>query len=114
MTVATLLLDMKDNYVSADGKLPPRPKWDKRLLAAIVELSVISPEAAVMLPPSMCGGMIDEKYTLPITIREISDTADLLIVTRSYNIVKDGKVFRLNEYEQIVKSGQLEIYVRRH
>jgi hypothetical protein len=114
MTVATLLLDLHDKYVEGSGQLPVgRPNWDKGLLAGLIDMNVISPAAAKMLPPSMCSGMIDEEFTMPITIQEVNDTADMIIIVRAYSICPGGKKFRLDDYKQLVKSGRLEIWIRK-
>ena len=114
MTVATMLLDLDDKYVDADGNLPNmRPQWDKEFLRSLVSVNVVSYKGYCLLPPSMSGAMIDEEYTLPLTVPEIDETADMLIVVRAYSLTQGGKKFRLDDFKQVVKSGQLEIWFRK-
>ena len=114
MTVATLLLDINDMYVNKDGGLPEgRPSWDKELLRSMISCSVISPEGANILPDSMTNGMIDNKFTMPITIQEVNDTADMIIVIRAYSMSLEGKQFRLDDYNKIVDLGQIELWFRK-
>ena len=111
MTVGTILLDMHNCYVGNEG-LPTRPYFDKKLLTAFCNGNTVSEEGFNMLPPSMqplvkvTGG----RPGLPITIPEIDRLADVLIVIRSYSRLTNGKVFRLDNFTLIGKSGQIEFW----
>jgi len=113
--VATILLDPNDRYVDAEGNLPKRPRWDKKLLAALVAGETVSHKGYKLLPPSIretveVSHMI-EPY--PITIEEIDALADILIVSRSPEPLRNGKTFRLNNFVLIMLSKDIEIWKRK-
>ncbi len=115
MIFGTILLDINDKYIDKNGELPERPYFDKHLLTALVENNRVSPEGYELLPPSIqkvakCTALWP---TLPITVPEISELSDLLMVVRSYNPVEGGKVFRMDNFTQIARTGRIEIYKRR-
>ena len=115
MIIGTLILDLQDRYVSDDGRLPTRPNFDKVWLSAMVENSLISKEGFDTLPLGMqkLATITHGRPTLCITIPEIGTLANILIVTRSYEAMPDGKVFRLEAFEEIAKSGQFVMYKRK-
>ena len=115
MTTATIILDHHDMYVGEDNQLPSRPGWDKEFLTELVANNIISVPGYEMLPKSMQidATLTHGEPTLPITIREIAGLTDMLIVVRSYMALGKGKRFRLDNFERVAKSGQLEIYFRR-
>ncbi len=112
---ATILLDQKDQYVYTDNSLPERPSWDKELLAAMLDGEGISMAGYDILPFSLrkTVSITHGEPTGLVTIAEISALTDILIVVRSPSYKQIGKVFRLDNFEPIVKSGELEIWRRK-
>ena len=108
MTVGTILLDELNNYVGDNKTLPLRPEWDKALLHTLVKGKGVSEAAYEMLPPSIqkvC--YIDAVDNYPITIKEISEQSDYLLVNRSAEVKPGGKVFRLDNFKLI---GEIELW----
>ena len=114
MITACILLDQNDNYVYPDGKLPMRPKWDKRLLGTFIEKGSVSFKGYNLLPPSLknLAKITPGEPVTPITIPEIAGLADILVVSRSKEM-RQGKRFRLDAFEQILSEGKLEIWRRK-
>ena len=110
--VATLLLDLNDNYVLNDGSLPKRPQWDKALLKTFVAGESLSKAGYDMLPRSMQSIVTIDEPTFTVTIPEIDASADILLVSRSYTKGK-GKQFKFDNFKQVLKTGQLEIWRRK-
>jgi len=114
---ATLLLDQDNRYVYNNGDLPYRPMWDKHLLQSIANDEFVSQEGFMMLPPSIrkvVHVVMDKIYqpTLPITIPEIDELSDMLIISRSSGSGL-GKIFRLDKFEQILCAQGIEIWRRK-
>ena len=116
MTVSTIILDLDNHYIGENNQLPSRPGWDKKWLASLVEKSTVSKEGFNMLPLGMqkTTSITHGEPELPITIPEINGLTDILIVIRSYMSLSKGKVFRLNNFELIGKSGQIELFKRKN
>lgn len=114
MKVGTILLTKSNKYVDANGKLPKRPKFDKELLSAIVSKDgKVTDEGYDILPPSIQRKVIvNSKDFAPVTIEELAQ-ADLLIVSRSPEDFENGKVFRLENFDCLVKDRKIEIWIRR-
>ena len=115
MTISTILLDINNRYVDDEGNLPNRTSWDKKWLAALVEKSTVSKEGFNMLPLGMqkTTSITHGEPELPITIPEINGLTDILIVIRSYIPLTKGKKFRLDNFELIGKSGQIELWKKK-
>lgn len=111
--VGTILLTQDNFYVDLEGNLPPRPKHDKLLLSEICKGQVVSDEAYSMLPLSiqkLCT--VGAIPTVPITIRELA-SCQILIVSRSPKSLLDGKTFRLDNFNLVVKDRKIEIWSRK-
>ena len=111
MIVATLILDPDDCYIGGQ-RLPERPSFDKALLTAVCKGQGISKDAYDMLPPSIRRVTTFGANKVPITIREISRNAELLLVVRSAEKLENGRQFRLDKFSLIVDIKQLQIYRR--
>lgn len=116
MITAFIKLDEANRYVYDDGELPTAARWDKELLTYAVSKSLISEEAYKILPPSMqkVAHITHGEPTLPIKVPEIAGLADLLIVTKVTISPRSGKKFRFDDFERIVKTGGLEIWIRKN
>ena len=113
MIVGTILLTNNDEYV-CNNKLPERPLWDRELLKAVISGGTVSPKGYRMLPPSLEAlvSITQDEPTAPITIEEIDSLSDLLIVSRTRSMCPNGKVFRLDNFEPIIKNEGVEIWKR--
>jgi hypothetical protein len=113
MIVGTILLTENDEYVCGD-KLPERPLWDKELLKSVISGGTVSPIGYLMLPLSLQAlvSIAQDEPTTPITIKEIDSLSDLLIVSRTRSMCPNGKVFRFDNFELIVKDERIEIWKR--
>ena len=113
--IGTILLSKDGKYIDKDGKLPPRPIYDKDMLRAFVKGNNVSLEGFAMLPPSI-QGVVGEKasegWTMPITILELAE-CDLLLVNRSDEDLDGGKVFRLDNFKCIVEEKLIELWIRK-
>ncbi len=113
--IGTILLTDKNQYIiGEDNHLPDRPNFDKAWLTALAKNQVVSYKGYKMLPSSIkkevnCDG---RKIELPITIPEINDLCDILIVIRSLEINEIGKIFRFDNFTQIIKDRKIEIWIR--
>ena len=115
MITSTIILDPHNKYVGENGQLPSRPGWDKAFLTNLVSKNSISETGYESLPVSMqaIAMLTHGEPDLPITIPEIDGLTDMLIVVRSYMALGKAKTFRLDRFEKIASSGQLEIWFRR-
>lgn len=113
MKVATILLSSDNFYVNEDGFLPLRPSHDKALLTGLCEGEKVSELGYIMLPPSIqeVAHLTRSVDYVPITIKEIAE-ADLLIVSRSNDLIVRGKVFRLDKFKCILKDRRIELWKR--
>lgn len=138
--ISTILLSKNDCYIDEYGNLPSRESvpYDKELLEAFCTNQIVSEKGYRTLPPSISkkvkvstiransttntGDIIDgsdrpDKVNLPITIgitiSEISELSDVLVVSRSNEILKNGKKFRLDSFKLITKQGQIEIWAKK-
>jgi hypothetical protein len=113
--IGTILLSKDGKYIDKDGKLPPRPAYDKDMLRAFVKDNNVSLEGFAMLPPSI-QGVVGEKasegWTMPITILELAE-ADLLLINRYNEELEGGKIFRLDNFKCIVKDKQIELWIKK-
>lgn len=113
MRVGTILLNPQDMYVNTKGNLPARPSFDKAFLAGLCDGESVSLDGYRLLPPSMrkivtCSPM----FNMAVTIPELAEV-DLLIVSRSSEIFEGGKVFRFNDFIQILKTEEIEIWKKK-
>ena len=115
MITSTIILDPYDKYVDDKGNLPDRPSFDKAFLKALISKCLVSGEGYNLLPPSLqkIAYITHGEPDLPITIPEIDGLTDMLIVVRSTRALGKGKIFRLDRFEKIASSGQIDIYFRR-
>ena len=132
--ISTILLSKNDCYIDEYGNLPSRESvpYDKELLEAFCTNQIVSEKGYKTLPPSISkkvkvstnstADIIDgsdgpDKVNLPITIgitiSEISELSDVLVVSRSNEILKNGKKFRLDSFKLITKQGQIEIWAKK-
>ena len=107
--IATILLTRENQYLRGDGSLPMRSYYDKKLLRAICSGNEVSQAGYQLLPPSIKVHTDIGEPEVGITIPEI-DSADLLIISRSNDSFKGGKVFRLDNFIPIVIDSMIEIW----
>lgn len=119
MTVGIILLSSNNYYIDENGMLPKRPKWDKQLLLGIIKNKRVLCSSNVLntLPKSI----LDSAYftTNPNADYDINfgiDTfrsarPDLLIVVRSSSSLENGKKFDLSNFQQLVATTNLELYI---
>ena len=113
MKVGTILLTRSNKYVSAEGNLPKRPKFDKALLEELLASEgSVSSVGYDMLPPSIQRRVIvtEDTECAPVTIKELSKS-DLLIVSRSQDDFENGKEFRLDNFKCLVKDRRVELWI---
>jgi hypothetical protein len=113
--ISTILLSQNDCYVSEDGKLPKRPIFDKELLNAFVKNQKVSKKGLNSLPPSMQKNLTiveNENITIGITIPEIA-SSNVIIIIRSDEILENGKIFRLDNFNLLVKTNKIEIWIKK-
>ncbi len=111
--VGTILLTHNNYYVDQAGNLPVRPKHDKKLLTELCIGKTVSNAGYELLPPSiqkLC--MVSDRPIVPITIQELGQ-CDILIVSRSPQELVEGKVFRLDNFNCIVKDRKIEIWSKK-
>ncbi len=116
MVVSKICLTDDDIYVDMKGKSPMERAFDRDLLRALCEGQVISPEAIERLPSGIVRTAEWDNTVEPtvgITIREIEGLTDLLIVSRSLELIDRGKKFRFDSFELIVKDRKIELWKRR-
>ncbi len=118
MIVSTILLTDDNYYVDSNNELPSRNgvEFDKELLISTLKGKVVSYAGYKMLPPSIKDLITPSDLIEPeaaITVPEIDGLSDLLIVTRSREIIVSGKQFRFDRFERIVKQKDIEIWRRK-
>jgi hypothetical protein len=99
--IGIVLLSLDDYYLSADGKLPARPLFDKDLLLALCKNANIgcSPNVAKDLPKSIrdVASTINSTTWAPNVNLGISTfrTAppDIMLVVRGHSWLNEGKLF---------------------
>lgn len=114
MQIGTILLTPNNEYVDFEGNLPLRPAQDKQLLSGLCKDRWVSEAGYALLPPSIKKDVLINKFwtDIAITIPELSKV-DLLIVSRSpENFPILGKVFRLDKFNKIYTSKELELWVK--
>ena len=112
---STILLDPNDRYVDNNGKLPTRPFFDKELLHALSYNTCVSKSGYKMLPPSIRKNVYinNNNITCAITINEIANLSNVLIVVRSNKNLLNGKKFRLNNFKNLIIKKNIEIWIRK-
>lgn len=113
MVVSTLLLTADNYYTVNNGRLPARPDHDKTLLTELCRNKGVSAKAYKMLPPSIRDIVRVGKTEIPITIMEIANLSDMIIVSRSTDTSPGDKKFRLTAFQCLVKDEKVEIWIRR-
>jgi len=120
MTVGVVLLSKNNVYVSNEGQLPKRPRWDKTFITDLIRGQRVLCSAATLktLPQSILGaGYFTTDATNDYDINFGIDTfksapVDMLFVVRSGSEL-EGKQFRLEGYVLIHRpSSSFEIYRR--
>lgn len=113
MLVGTLLLDQNDNYL-IEGRLPRRPFFDKAFLKALTTQQQLTEKGKELMPLSIrnVASRMGEPGLL-VGIKEISDRAHLLIVTRSAE-AGIGSKFRFDNFTLQVKTDKIELWVRKY
>lgn len=113
MKVGTLLLDQNDNYL-VDGHLPERPPYDKAFLKALATGQALTTKGLELLPLSIVTTAYQQGDKGLLTgIREISEEAHLLIVTRSSER-GIGKKFDFKNFIRRIKMYDIELWVRHY
>ena len=114
---STILLSADGCYL-CDNELPSRIKGDKQFLRAMLTDEIISVRAYKLLPKSIRSVVKsvtnETEPTTGVSIDEIDALTDILIVIRSGKKCEgDCKKFRMDKFELLIRSGQIEIYQRR-
>ena len=119
MKVGILILSLDNCYLSADGKLPKRPKFDKALLTALCRdhKVIVGPHTRKSIPDSLLkdSEIIDwyGDYDLNLGIVTMKiNPPHLLIVVRSIVNLPEGKKFDLSGYSSYFKSLHLELWIK--
>ena len=114
--ISTIILTKDNMYLDSEGNLPSRScvSFDKDLLRGMVKGLNVSKKGFDTLPNSIksevfCDG---REPTAAITIPEISALSDILLVVKSCEVFTSGKVFRLDGFERIYKSKDVNLYKR--
>ena len=116
--IATILLT-KDNQYLIEGRLPKRPDFDKDLLTGLAKGLTVSKKGYAMLPNSIKREVFNPNRNVaqpqyPVTIPEIDGLSDILLVVRSLEIGgSDSKVFRLDNFELMLKQRDIELWIRK-
>jgi len=115
--INTILLSKDNCYVGENGELPKREPFDKELLNAWCNNQIVSEKGNLGLPPSIrknvkVQSINDEEITVAITIPEIAEYSDVLLVSRSKENLINGKLFRLDNFKCLTIQGQLEIWIK--
>jgi hypothetical protein len=114
--INTILLSKDSKYVSADGNLPKRPPYDKALLSAFCKDKVVSERGFNTLPNSLQKLVIkqvgNQAITLGVTIPEIDEYSNVLLVSRSDEVLEGGKPFRMNKFHCLIKNKDIEVWVK--
>ncbi len=112
--ISTILLDKNNYYIDDRGQLPERPIFDKKLLFAFCYGQYVSQEGYKLLPPSIKNHVYidNNNITIAITIKEIAELSNVLIVIRSNKDIIKGKKFRFNNFYNLIKQNNIEIWVK--
>ena len=119
MKVGIILLSLNGLYVSSDGMLPRRPKFDKELLLGIIKDKKVlcSPNTLAGLPKSILDSAyfttnVNADYDINFGIDTFKTARpDMLIVVRSGHSLDEGKKFDLTGFKQLVSQANLEIWI---
>ena len=121
MTLGILLLSSNGFYVDEEGNLPQRTPWDKQFLLDLCRnRKVIASNNTIgQLPKSLlnvCKSVDNSArpfgydINLGIETYNMYDT-DILLITRSAEPLHKGKIFKLDNYDLILRQGDLEIWI---
>jgi len=114
MIVSTLLLSKNGMYVDIDNNLPKRPAFDKQLLKDICKNKKVSEAGFEMLPASIKKNLFkSETPNIGITIKEIDNLSDLIIVSISDSTIVNGKKFRFDKFKNIYKGNEIELWIKK-
>jgi len=116
MKIGTIMLSQDGCFVDDRKNLPQgRPQWDKQWLKTLVGLNTVSKAGYDMLPPSIkeVATVTHGEPTLAITVPELDSLPDILFVVRSPRMTRNGKKFRLTNYETIMTEERFEIWKRK-
>jgi len=118
--INTILLSSNGCFVDENGNLPSRENidYDKELLNAFCKNATVSQKSFNSVPPSMQKSlkiqkMYNDEITLALSIPEISELSDVLLVNRSSEILENGKKFRFDNFNMLTKQGNIEIWVKK-
>jgi hypothetical protein len=118
--INTILLSKNGCYVDENGNLPSRENvpWDKELLKAFCQNQIVSGKGFNSLPPSMRKivkkqNIHDEEITMAVTIPEIANYSDVLLISRSSEFLENGKEFRLDKFQCLIKNKDIEIWIKK-
>lgn len=121
MTVGSVLLSKDGFYVGSKGELPKRPNWDKTFIIELIRGKKVlcSKNTLVDLPKSILDSAYfttnpNAEYDINFGISSFRYKPDLLIVVRSTELLNTGKKFRLQGYNAIYKSTEMEVYTNEH
>lgn len=116
-----ILLDQDNKYVYSDGSLPKRPEWDKQFLTDLIRgaLVLCSENTFKTIPKSMLKVAtfttnIFADVDINFGIKTFGQMPpDLMIVVRGpEKSNKEGKTFRMNNYNKIFEDEKgLELWV---
>ena len=115
-----MLLSKNNVYISNEGNLAKRPRWDKTFITDLIrgQRVLCSAKTLKTLPTSILGAGYfttdpTNDYDINFGVETFSSApVDMLIVVRSGQEM-EGKKFRLDEYSLIHRpSPSMELYRR--
>lgn len=118
MKLGIMLLSSNNVYISAEGNLPKRPRWDKTFITDLVkgQRVLCSAQTLKTLPASILGAGYfttdpDNDYDINFGVSTFATSpVDMLFVVRSSGDM-EGKQFRLEDYVLIHRpSTSFEIW----
>lgn len=112
MTTGVMLLSRNNVYLSNEGQLPKRPRWDKTFITDLIkgQRVLCSPETLKTLPASILGAGYfttdpTNDYDINFGVATFSSApVDMLFVVRSSSEL-EGKKFRLDDYVLIHRAS---------
>ena len=119
MTIGLVLLTHDDSYL-VDGRLPTRPSWDKDLLLGICEnRKIVCSEATYKELPTPIISRGDVKIgnqpfgaDINLGIDTFDRLPDLLLISRSTDMLGTKKFRYRDEYKQILNLGGFELWTK--
>ena len=118
MKVGIILLSQDNYYLDKNSQLPPRPKFDKKLLVALCkgQRAVMGPNTRYSLPKSILSEVKEvpweDEYDINLGIVPLEiNPPHLLLVSRSERYLHSGKHFSLKDYKRLYDSDDFEIWI---